>query len=123
MGDTQSPLLAALPIQRTPRENRFWSINPHYYISVNRKALSSREIRDIPPGEQKHASKNDWLYRNDTFADLFSLHISLEFLRVFQGIKLQKRRKCPGLASLSGEAHYTPNQKQSHPHLFHSKQL
>ena len=29
IGDTQDPLLATLPIQRSPNEQCFWSLNPH----------------------------------------------------------------------------------------------
>ena len=45
IGDIQAPLLATLPIEGTPNAQCFCSFNRPYCISVNKKAVSSLEIR------------------------------------------------------------------------------
>ena len=45
VGDTQAPLLASLAIQGKPGDQCFWAFNPHYYIPVSQKTISTIELR------------------------------------------------------------------------------
>ena len=44
VGDTQTPLLATLPVQGNPFDQCFWAFNPPYYIPVSQKSISTIEM-------------------------------------------------------------------------------
>ena len=45
VGDSQAPLIATMPIQGSRNQQSFWEFNPPYYIPVNKKSITSIEMK------------------------------------------------------------------------------
>ncbi|KAF0151799.1 MAG: hypothetical protein FD188_3435 [Ignavibacteria bacterium] len=45
VGDSQAPLIATMPIHGSRNQKCFWEFNPPYYFPVNKKSITSIEMK------------------------------------------------------------------------------